>query len=145
MARLKLANLCDIRFGIGWGEISAYDRDLAPMAQSGSSWWNAREALDEVASDVSRRGWPRGLRTRIIGMAPAENAMINAFLLCRDELLSAMDSRASLVTLGLMLGRRQVDIANELGISQPAVAKRQKESGAAAIIRAHQLLTEVSS
>ncbi len=145
MVRLELAGTCDVRFGIGWGEISTYDSDVAPMAQSGSSWWNAREALDRAASEVTRRGWPRGMRTTISGLPPDENATMNAFLLCHDELLSAMDERASKVTLGLMLGRRQIDIAKELGISQPAVAKRQKESGAMAIIRAHQLLKAVRS
>jgi len=145
MVRLELAGTCDVRFGIGWGEISTFDSDATPMAQSGSSWWNAREALDRAAAEVTRRGWPRGMRTLISGLPPDQNATMNAFLLCHDELLSAMDARASKATLGLMLGRRQLDIANELGISQPAVAKRQKESGAMAIIRAHQLLKQARS
>jgi hypothetical protein len=140
MVQLRLAGTCDVRFGIGWGEITAYDPELAPMAQTGAAWWNAREALDEVSNAVSRRGWPRGLRTAVLGLNPETQATLNAFLLCRDELLSAMDDRASRATLGLMLGHRQADIANELGISQPAVAKRQKESGAKAVVRAHQLL-----
>jgi len=142
MLRLKLAEDCDVRFGVGWGEISVYDRDVAPMAQSGTSWWNAREALDESTKDATRSGWPRGLRTRVRGLPPGESATINAFLLCRDQLLSAMDARASEATLGLMLGQRQLDTAKKLGISQPAVSKRLRESGAFAIIHAHRLLNE---
>ena len=114
------------------------------MAQSGTAWWNAREALDIVAKNVSLQDWPRGLRTWIIGEKRQTDATYNAFLLCRDELLSAMDDRDSHVTLGLMLGRRQVDIAEELGISQPSVSNRKQESGAAAILRAHQLLKEAA-
>ena len=144
MIRLRLAATCDVRFGIGWGEITEYDRSLAPMAQSGTAWWNAREALDIVAKNVSLQDWPRGLRTWIIGEKSQTDATYNAFLLCRDELLSAMDDRDSHVTLGLMLGHRQVDIAKELGISQPSVSNRKQESGAAAILRAHQLLKEAA-
>ena len=144
MIRLRLASTCDVRFGIGWGEITEYDRSLAPMAQSGTAWWNAREALDIVSKNVSLQGWPRGLRTWVIGIEPETDASCNAFLLCRDELLSAMDDRASYVTLGLILGHRQVDIVKKLGISQPSVSKRKQESGAAAILRAHQLLKEAA-
>jgi hypothetical protein len=143
MVRLRLAGTCDVRFGIGWGEISAYDPELAPMAQSGAAWWNARDALDEVSAAVSRRGWPRGLRTWVRGLESRTEATLNAWLLCRDELLSAMDDRASYITLGLMMGHRQRDIADGLSITQPAVAKRLKESGANAIFRAHQLFRGV--
>jgi hypothetical protein len=114
------------------------------MAQSGEAWWNAREALEEVAGSVSRHGWPRGLRTWVVGLEPGAASTLNAFLLCRDELVSAMDGRARRVTLGLMLGQRQQDIAAELGISQPSVAKRQRESGAAAVFRSHELLRQTA-
>jgi len=144
LVRLRLAGTCDARFGIGWGEITAYDPELAPMAQSGEAWWNAREALEEVARSASRHGWPRGLRTWVVGPEAEVAARLNGFLLCRDELVSAMDERARRVTLGLMLGQRQQDIADELGISQPSVANRQRDSGAAAVVRSHELLREAA-
>lgn len=144
LVRLRLAGSCDARFGIGWGGISAYDPELAPMAQSGEAWWNARESLEEVSTSVSRHGWPRGLRTWVVGLEAEVAARINAFLLCRDELVSAMDERARRVTLGIMRGERQQDIADELGISQPSVARRQRDSGAAAVVRSHQLLRQAA-
>jgi hypothetical protein len=144
LVRLRLAETCDVRFGVGWGEITAYDPELAPMAQSGEAWWNARAALEEATAALSRQGWPRGLRTWVAGVGGSAGATLNAFLLCRDELVSAMDDRSRRVTLGLMLGRRQRDIAEELGISQPSVANRSKESGAAAVLRSHRIMREAA-
>lgn len=145
MVRLRLATTSDARFGIGWGEITAYDPELAPMAQSGEAWWNAREALNEISRAVIRHGWPRGLRTWVVGLQSDAAAALNAFLLCRDELVSAMDDRARRIALGLMLGRRQQEIGDELGISQPSVSKRQRESGAAAVLHSHRLLRKAAS
>jgi len=64
LTRLRLAGACDLRFGIGWGEISSFDPERAPMAQSGAAWWSAREAIEQVVAVESKRQWPRTVRTR---------------------------------------------------------------------------------
>ena len=135
--RLKLATQYDIRCGLGWGEISAFDPERAPMAQSGSAWWAAREAIERVIDTSTRRQWPRTLRTLVAGTPEPLGGTLNAFLLCRDAILGSMDEKDFRVTLGLFLGKRQADIADDLGISQPSVARRQMENGANAIYQAH--------
>lgn len=140
LVRLQLSATCDVRFGLGWGEISTPDLARAPYAQSGRAWWNAREALEEVAATTKRQSWPRGLRTRVMGLPEEVARPLNAYLLCRDELVSGMDERDCAITLGLLQGRTQSDIASELAITQPAVAQRQAASGAAAVLRSEDVL-----
>ena len=135
--RLGLVGTCDVRFGIGWGEITAHDPRRAPLAQSGSAWWSARSALDTVVGLVSRQAWPRGARTWLEGGGASTDRLVNAFLLCRDELVSGMDRRAARIALGLLLGERQATLAEELGITQPSVSSLQHSSGATAVYRAH--------
>jgi hypothetical protein len=138
--RLRLVGLCDVRFGIGWGEIVASDPQRAPMAQSGSAWWAARAALEHASDATSRQEWPRGTRTWFQGSGHDTDRIVNAFLLCRDELVTKMDDRAARAALGLLLGKRQSDLARELGITQPSVSSRQHGSGAVAVVRAHEIL-----
>lgn len=152
--QLRLKGDMDLRFGLGWGEISQFDPERAPMAQSGSAWWAAREALDSVSELGSKKLWPRTLTTRfrrgdvvaaasdpssadLSGSDPVEQ-MVNSFLLCRDGLLARMDDRDARITLGLFRDDRQEDIAKELRISQSAVAQRVGDGGAGALFRAHQ-------
>jgi len=140
LIRLHLQSTCDTRIGIGWGEISSFDPARAPMAQSGSAWWRAREAIEVIERAVTSHAWPRGARTWVAG-APTEMVhTLNAFLLCRDQLLDAMDTRDYRIVLGMLLGERQVDLAAELGITQPAISQRQHDSGAVAVLQAHRLL-----
>jgi SatD family (SatD) len=140
LVHLRLVGTCEVRFGIGWGEIVTSDADHLPFRQSGSAWWHAREALKEVSAAESRHHSPRGLRTCVLGVPQDMGRMLEAFLLCRDELLAAMKLRDSRITLGLILGRSQSEIAKDLDISQPAVAQRQSASGAKAIFCAHKSL-----
>jgi len=140
LVRLRLAGICDLRFGLGWGEITAFDPDRAPMAQSGSAWWAAREALEEIVTRVRKRQWPNSVRTWLVGAPDPTQRLLNALLMCRDELLAKMDERDARIALGLFLNERQEDVANALGISQPSVARRQVENGANAIYRAHEAL-----
>lgn len=84
-----------------------------------------------------RDQWPRAVRTLLSGVdEPFANAL-NAFLFCRDALLARMDEKDLRITLGLFLGERQADVALDLGITQPSVARRQMENGANAIYQAH--------
>ncbi len=134
---LWLAGRYDLRFGIGWGEITSFDPDRAPMAQSGSAWWSAREAIDRVKETATKRQWPRTVRTLAAGLDEPLVGILNGFLICRDALLGKMDPKDLRITRGLFSGERQADIARELGISQPSVARRQVENGASAVYQAH--------
>lgn len=141
--QLRLLGKVELRIGCGWGEISRFDPESAPMAQSGSAWWVAREALEEVIDLSSKKLWPRTLRTRFRrdseeGETNATEQLVNSFLLCRDDLLASLDEKDGRIALGLFFDERQEELAKELEISQPAVAKRLTEKGLSTLYRAHQ-------
>jgi hypothetical protein len=139
LVRLFLGVLPELRFGLGWGKISALDPERAPLGQSGPAWWGARAAIEHVKDLESRRRWPRALRTWV-GDEEQEFAFLNAFLLCRDQVLHRMDAKDRAIALGLFLGKRQDELAEELGISQATISKRQTDRGASALFRAHEML-----
>jgi len=141
--QLRLLGKVELRIGCGWGEISRFDPQSAPMAQSGSAWWVAREALAAVVELGSKKLWPRTLRTRFrraseTGDPNPIEPLVNSFLLCRDDLLASLDAKDGRIALGLFFDERQEDLANELDISQPAVAKRLTEKGLSTLYRAHE-------
>lgn len=147
--QLRLRGLAEFRFGIGWGEISHFDPEQAPRAQSGPAWWAAREAIESLSQLTSKKLWPRTLTTRFHKASdrsqPSESRegeplerIVNSFLLCRDAILANLDERDARITLALFLDERQEEVAKELDISQPAVAKRLQDKGPSAIFRAHE-------
>jgi hypothetical protein len=140
LTRLALGGECDVRFGIAWGTISSYDPEKAPGGQSGEAWWLARKALERVVKVRTKHQWPRTLRTVFAGGSEELQAVVNAFLLCRDDLLGRMDEKDLRIALGLFRGERQKDVARDLGLSQSSVARRQVENGANSIFRAHERL-----
>jgi hypothetical protein len=143
LLRLHLKRRYDVRFGIGWGEITTVAPERAPLAQSGTGWWRAREAIDEVSSLADKRGWPRSVRIRLRGLDGSLEAIVHAFLLCQDHLLDRMDEKDAAITLGLFEGKRQNDLAQQLEISQSSVSRRQTENGPSVLYRAHMQLTEL--
>lgn len=131
----------DLRVGLGVGEVEVTEVAPAPAGQSGSAWWHAREALDQVRDLGARSQWPRSLRTRLVSGHGRDDAGVNAVLLLADELLSGMDTTDLTILGGVLDGRTQTDTAGVLGISQPAVARRQRDKGINALHRALQELT----
>ena len=141
--RLQFAHRGDIRFGIGWGTILVRETGREPYQQDGPAWWNARAALERVARQANRKGWPSGWLT---GFASDERHLtntLNAFLLCRDAVLAAMSPDDLRATLGLLDAKKQVQLARQLKVSQSAVSQRLQRSGAYAILRSHQELAEM--
>jgi hypothetical protein len=136
--RLRLLGTSEVRFGVGWGEITTYDPERAPAGQSGTAWWNARKALDEVKSIESGRSWPRHVRTWIVGLEEPSLGLARAFLITRDALVAGMDERDARIALGLFRDERQAEIADAIGITQPSVARRAADNGPAALYRAQQ-------
>jgi hypothetical protein len=137
---LRLKGALEIRFGIGWGLVEIVNPDQAPVGQSGYGWWNAREAIEIVATIQSgAQGWPAAMRSRFVGNNSIDG-VVNAFLLCRDQVLATMDKKDARVTLALFLNEPQAQVADELKLAQPTISNRQRRRGASTLVRAHQLL-----
>jgi SatD family (SatD) len=148
VVRSALLGEVDVRFGIGSGELFAYDPARAPFEQDGPAWWAAREAVDLVRALSQRHEQPRGLRTRWVSAGadpPSAVATANAFLLCRDELVAAMDPRDAAAMLGLLAGEPLTKIAEAEGVSVSALSQRAIRGGLYAIRRAHLELREIGA
>lgn len=120
----------EVRLGLAYGEISVYDRQRAPFGQSGDAWWNAREAIEQAAQPVGQSGVPYAARTRFHASDALLTATANAFLLALDQVMYQMDDKDIAITLGILTGSTQSQIATQLGISQPVVSRRSKTNGA---------------
>lgn len=132
-----------MRFGIGIGEIVVPAKGKSPFGQDGPVWWAARDRLDRLQSLEDRREWPPGWRTAFSsGNSPAD-ALVNAFLVCRDQILQGFDGRDARILLGLLKGKNQAAIGREVGITQGAVSQRLTRKGGYALLRARAGLREV--
>jgi SatD family (SatD) len=148
LVRLALLDHADVRFGIGSGRLLAFDRERAPFEQDGPAWWAAREAVDHVRDVAQRQEMPRGLRTRWVdaeGTDPVPVAAVNAFLLCRDELVAAMDARDAATMLGIFAEQPLRSIADAHGVSVSALSQRAIRGGLYAVRLAHRELREVAT
>jgi len=139
---LRMVDTCRFRLGIGAGAIITDDRHF-PAAQSGTAWWRAREAINEVVVAQKGKRWPATLSTRYIGEGTAEDYYINAFLICRDQILNRLDSKDARITLALFMKEPQSKVAMELGIDQSTVSSRQRANGPSALFRAHNSLSHI--
>lgn len=91
--RLALDADIDVRFGIGWGEMTVLDS--ATGIQDGPGWWSAREAIEWTAAAQQQPALAT-VRTayRRHGDTGPDPQAVNAALLCRDHLLGSMDARS---------------------------------------------------
>lgn len=145
LVRLSLVGEVDVRFGIGSGDLFPFDPEEAPFAQDGPAWWAAREAVDAVRAAEQRQERPRGLRTRWVDAGGEQRvavAAVNAFLQCRDELVTAMDPRDAATTLGLLADEPLTSIARAQDVSVSAISQRAIRGGLYAIRQAHRELRE---
>ena len=148
VVRLTLVGEVDVRFGIGSGELFAFDPARAPFEQDGPAWWSAREAVDLVRDLAQGQERPRGVRTRWVdaeGRPPFEVAAVNAFLQCRDEMVAAMDPRDAAAMLGLLADEPLTRIAEAEGVSASALSQRAIRGGLYAIRRAQRELREAAA
>lgn len=137
--RLAVATGIDVRFGIGWGEVTVLDASAG--IQDGPGWWAAREAIQWTSSAQRQPGLAL-VRTsfRVSGEARADLDAINAALLCRDHLIGSLDDRSIRILKGLLSNHTKKDIAAEEGISALAVSQRAGRDGLDLIVRASQYL-----
>lgn len=120
-----------LRFGLGQGEVLAVHSGASEDVQDGPGWWRAREAIEDVAALQKR--YPN-VRSRFIGADAHNDAVINAYLLTRDHLVATMSVNARRYARGVTEGKSQDQIAAEVGVTQPAVSKSLRTSGAAELM-----------
>jgi hypothetical protein len=150
--RLSLHLRADVRFGIGWGPLTTYDEKRAPFEQDGPAWWAAREAIERVRTMVHQREMPRGVRSVLVTDGAADagakasarqvEGLVNAFLLCRDELVSSMSARDAETMRYLLAGESPSAIAERQGVSLSAVSQRAIRAGLYALRAAQRELGE---
>lgn len=125
----------DVRVGIARGEVDATGVPDPSVLTA------ARDAR-RLAEDLPARAkWPPSLRTVVAGTGD-HVALLRAYLVLQDQLLARMDARDRRALVGLMDDERQVDIADALGVTQPAIARRVRDRGALAIMRAVRVLED---
>ncbi|WP_344197476.1 SatD family protein [Aeromicrobium alkaliterrae] len=150
LVRCALPEGMDARCGIGIGGLEIVGESAYGLTQDGPAWWSARAAVDEV-KDRQRR--LPALRTWVMdgtGHDPAGATeketvdLVNAYLLCRDEVLSALDARQRRIVLGLVEGRTHAEIARSEGISPSAVSQRVRRGGIASLVESLGLVPATS-
>lgn len=124
-----------VRFGLGLGEVAFTDASDPRHGQTGSAWWHAREAIDDVAAAEARRATRDDRATGVVG-APR---LVAASLVAIDHLVAGLDGHDAAIVFGLLDGHTQATIAADAGLSQSTVSRRL-QTGALA---AHDLLTEL--
>lgn len=139
LVRLHLPHPIDCRFGIGAGQYESVGDGGRHPIQDGPAWWSARDAIlqtktKEVRQNPSLRTWYLAADGAIDGLPTIPSvAITNAYLLCRDELVSRMHDRGRRLLLGLLHGQSQVDLARAEGITESAVSQSLRKSGAYAL------------
>lgn len=121
--RLALLPEHDVRHGVGRGARTSLDATTG--IEDGPAWWAARAAIDEARARAGRAA-TRGSRTAYRVADDVDEAVeaVEAALLARDELVGRLDERSLSVLGGLMSGRTQRELADELDVSASAVSQR---------------------
>lgn len=147
VARLSLPEGTDCRFGLGHGELRTIGEGSTGALQDGSAWWSAREAVVQAREhEYGRypfvRTWFRNAADAPIDeIAPAQEGAVNAYLVTRDHLVTAMSARERRLLLGQLAGETQRALAAQEEITQSAVSQNLRRSGAAAVLAGESLFT----
>lgn len=148
LLQLALPGGVEFRFGLGVGMIRRIDSQHGELSD-GPGWWAAREAIEDTHAR-QQRAVPTS-RTWIVG-APGQTEVMdtvitasNAYLLARDEIVSRMSERERRLAYGRFGGLSQRVLAEQEGITQPAVSKSLHGSGATALLEGLALLTGASA
>ena len=141
--RMSLLPDIDVRQGIGWGQVQVLSEE--PRVEDGPGWWAARAAIEAVEA-YERKASLRAVRTAYVaadGEPGPDPGLVNAALMTRDVLVTGLSERSVSVLGGLMRGRRQQDIADDLGISASAVSQRVRAEGIGVVLAADELLRDL--
>jgi len=140
--RLAVAPEIDIRFGIGWGEVTILDPETG--IQDGPGWWSAREAIEWTAAAQDQPALASVRTTYRSTASTGPNAdAVNAALLCRDHLLALIDTRSLRLLRGLREGKTKKELAAAEGISASAVSQRTARYGLDLLVAASEHLKSV--
>lgn len=134
MLRLALPDGVDCRFGIGIGALGEVPSRAGALAE-GPGWWAARKAIDAIHAKQSRA--IPGARTWVVADADTSTddvRVANAYLLARDQLVSAMSPRTRRLAYGRVTGATQAELADAEGITQSAVSQALGGAGVAALV-----------
>jgi len=141
--RLALLPDVDLRQGIGWGPVTLLER--SPRVEDGPGWWAARSAIEAVKASQESPGTrlARTAYSRGDGLDGPDPDLVNAALLCRDQLVGSLSARSVRLLRGLLAGVSQTELAKQEGISGSAVSQRVRGDGLAVIVAASKLLEGV--
>jgi DNA-binding CsgD family transcriptional regulator len=130
--RLSLLPVVDARCGVGFGEVTVHDATRRPLLQDGPGWWAAREAIGRLDG--------RRDATRTWFAGPAEG-MVNAFLVCRDQIIDRLNDRGLRILRLALLGHSQKEIAELEGI-WPSAVSQQFTRNIGSVVESMQLLAQ---
>jgi hypothetical protein len=140
--RLLVSPNIDVRFGIGWGDVTVLDAEAG--IQDGPGWWVARDAIKQTAHAQQQPGFALTRTTFLTAIDSRDDvAAINAAVLCRDHLLGSLDDRSLRILKGLMNNQTKKELAAAEGISPSAVSQRAGRDGLDLIVVASQYLRSV--
>lgn len=146
LLQLALPDGMDFRFGLGIGAIHPIESEHGELSD-GPGWWAAREAIE--ATHARQQRAVQTSHTWIVG-APGQTEVMdtvitasNAYLLARDEIVARMSERERRLAYGRFGGLSQRALAEQEGVTQPAVSKSLHSSGASALLDGLALLTQV--
>jgi hypothetical protein len=115
LVRLTLHPWVDVRCGIGHGAVTVHDARRTPLLQDGPGWWSARDAISSLdGRRDAARTWYDG---------PGAST-VNAFLLCRDQIVDRLNDRGVRILRLALLGHQQKEIAEIEGIWPSAVSQQ---------------------
>ncbi|MDJ0955074.1 MAG: SatD family protein [Acidimicrobiia bacterium] len=123
---LTRANGYQLWLSVAWGEVTALAEADSASVQDGPGWWTARQALTEMKTATRA---PKKRRTVFTIDDPTQAALLAAAVALRDEVLAGLDKSDARITLGLLDGRTQASIAEELGVTAPVVSRRAHGNG----------------
>lgn len=135
LIRLALLPGADVRHGIGRGEVVTVDAETG--IEDGPGWWTARAGVVAV-EELSRR--PATAAARVLMDPSLEEAWaVNLALNCRDAVVSSLSERSLMILRGLVAGRTQRELAEEIGVSTSAVSQRVRRDGLGMLLHGHRL------
>ena len=141
--RFELAEVGQVRFGLGWGAIPVSDRAAAPFGQDGPGWWAARNALDAVAAAEKRRRRPTETRLGFEAALPlAEPRWIHALSVALDAIVSRWTRRPGASHSACCAAPPKAELGEGFDVTQSAIAQRSVRNGPYSLRAALRLLDE---
>lgn len=130
--QLALDPRIDVRFGIGWGELTLVPTE-PPFGQDGPCWWRARDAIEEIKLGESSNLVARSSRVRC-HTGSSLDPLLNGYLTARDHIVEGLDSVDRRLGLMRMSGTTQAEMAAAVGLTQGSVSRRFQSHGLFALI-----------